>query len=192
MLACLCAGAAIAKAPDPYEVIDKQAQAEGVMRDVVATMSSRFGLRLSMPVQLHLVEPKVMDELLGDSPYHGAEIGLYTGIANGKHQLYVMKGWARDYCAGITAHELTHAWQQENVPADQDLVLREGFAKWVEYKYYDLTGAYTYSQQVRETSDPVYGVGFFAVLDTEAVVGATKVADTMKNARSVKDLPKKK
>lgn len=192
VLGFLCTSVALAKSPDPYEVIDKQTQAEAVMRDVVATMGSRFGLRITTPVQIHLVEAKEMDKLFSGSPYHGAEIGLYTGISNGKHQLYVMKGWARDQCAGITAHELTHAWQTENVPADQDLVLREGFAKWVEYKYYDLIGAYTYSQQIRETADPVYGVGFFAVLDAEAAVGAPKVADLMKGAHSAKDLPKKK
>lgn len=193
-LAALCGVAALAKAPDPYEIIDKQAQADGVMRDVLSLMGSRFGLRLSKPVQNHLVEPSVMDKLLedDDSPYGGAEIGLYTGMENGKHQLYVMKGWARDYCAGITAHELTHAWQEENAPPDQDDVLSEGFAMWIEYRYYDAIGAYTYSQQMRETADPVYGVGLYAILDAEAVVGQNRVADLMRTARTVKDLPKKK
>ena len=187
----LLTGLVAAKAPDPYQVIDKQAQAEEVLRTVQSTMAAQFNLRLTKPVQIHLVEATEMDGLLGDSPYQGAEIGLYTGVKSGKHQVYVMRGWARDYCAGITAHELTHAWQEENAPRGQDQVLVEGFAKWVEYKYYDAIGAYSFADRMRSTADPVYGVGFFAMQDLEQVVGQSKVADTMRKAVSVKDLPKK-
>jgi hypothetical protein len=194
LLTCLALlGSALAKpGGNPYEVIDKQAQADAVMKDVLATMGSSFGLRLKYPVQLYLVEPEVMDRLFKESPYKGAEVGLYTGIKNGKHQLYVMKGWGRDQCAGITCHELTHAWQAENAPLHQEQVLKEGYAMYVEYKYYDLIGAYSFSERIRQTADPVYGVGFFAVLDAESVVGPSKMADLMRQANGVKDLPKKK
>jgi hypothetical protein len=187
----LLAGWAQAKAPNPYELIQEQAQAEDVMRSVQATMQQQFGLRLIKPVQIHLVEPAEMDKLLGDSPYKGNEIGLYTGVRGGKHQVYVMKGWARDYAAGITAHELTHAWQEENVPAHQEQAVKEGFAMWVEYKFYDVTGAYAYADKMRDTADPVYGVGFFAIMDAERAIGQAKVADTMRRAVAIKDLPKK-
>lgn len=186
----LLTGLALAKSPDPYQVIDKQPLAEEILREVQATMAQKFSLRLTKPVEIHLVEAKEMDGLVGNSPYKGAEIGLYTGVRNGKHQVYVMKGWARDYCAGITAHELTHAWQEENTPRTQEQALVEGFAKWVEYKYYDAIGAYTFADRMRSTADPVYGVGFFALMDTERAVGQAKVADTVRKAVSLSDLPK--
>lgn len=179
-------------AANPYQIIDQQAQAQDVLREVTGAMGSQFGMRLSKPVEIHLVEPSVMDGLLTKSPYKGAEIGLYTGVKNGKHQVYVMKGWARDMCAGITIHELTHAWQEENAPYAQNQVLKEGFAMWVEYKYFDATGAYTYAQRIRETADPVYGVGFLAVLDAESAVGASGVPPLMRKANGVEDLPKGK
>lgn len=188
----MLAGAGLAKTSNPYQIIDKQAQADSLMREVLATMASRFQLRLSKPVELHLVEASVMDKMITQSPYKGAQVGLYTGVKNGKHQIYVMKGWGRDQCAGIIAHELTHGWQEENAPRQQDRVLKEGFAMWVEYKYFDLTGAFTYSQRIRETADPVYGVGFFAVLESEEAVGASKVADLMRTAVNASELPKKK
>lgn len=188
----LLVGLAHAKAANPYELIATQAQAEDVMRSVQATMAQNWGLRLTKPVQMHLVEAEEMDKLIGDSPYAGNEIGLYTGVAGGKHQVYVMKGWARDYASGITAHELTHAWQEENTPRTQEQAIKEGFAMWIEYRYYDITGAYSYADKMRNTADPVYGVGFFAMLDTETAVGASKVADLMRRAITLKDLPKKK
>lgn len=162
------------------------------MREVLSTMQSRFNLRLTRQVEMHLVEAEVMDKMISQSPYKGAQVGLYTGVKSGKHQVYVMKGWGRDQCAGIVAHELTHAWQQENAPYDQDLVLKEGFAMWVEYKYFDVTGAFAYAQRIRETADPVYGVGFFAVIETEDAVGANQVAEVMRKAVKVSDLPKGK
>lgn len=187
-----CLGSAWARSANPYEIIDKPSQADQVLREVTPVLAQQFGLTLRLPVELHLVEAKVMDKMFADSPYKGAQVGLYTGVKNGKHQIYVMKGWARDFCAGITAHELTHAWQQENVPPQQSTVVKEGFAMWVEYKYYDFIGAYTNAQRVRETADPVYGVGFFAVFDVENRLGAGKVAQTMRSAVDVKDLPNAK
>lgn len=188
----LLTAVAWARPANPYDVIDKQGQAQEVLQVVQGQLVSFFGMKLRIPVAIHLVEPKEMDKLLGDSPYHGAEIGLYTGVRDGRHQVYVMKGWSRDYASGITAHELTHAWQYENAPKSQDQVVKEGFAKWIEYRYYDRIGAYTYSNRELKTADPVYGVGFFAMLDAEAVLGPTKLADEMRRITTISELPKKK
>lgn len=188
---CLCA-LLLLGAANPYEKIEKQAQAEALLNDVQANMASKFKLRLTKPVQIYLVTPQEMDKMMSKSPYKGAEVGIYTGIENGKHQVYVMNGWNRDVCSGITAHELTHAWQEENAPADQAQTVKEGFAMWVEYKFYDMIGAYTAADEMRQTADPVYGVGFFRVLEVEDVVGTAKVADTMRTASQLNQLPSKK
>lgn len=175
---------------DPYQLIDSQALARDVLQKVQGQLSSFFNMSLRTPVEIHLVEGKEMDRLLGQSPYHGAEIGLYTGITNGKHQIYVMKGWARDYASGITAHELTHAWQQENAPFNQEQVIKEGFASWIEYQYYDKIGAYSYAQRTKQQSDPVYGVGMQAMLDAEDAIGVKAMCQQMRRTVTLKDLPK--
>lgn len=176
------------KKPDPYEKITTQAQADQIKAQVLKDLAKSFGLSLSRPVELHLVDAKVMDEQIGNSPYKGAEIGLYTGIKNGKHQVYVMEGWSRDKCQGITAHELVHAWQTENGLQMQEQALVEGLAMWIEYKYFDQLGAYQMSENIRDTADPVYGVGIKTLLGVEDRVGTANVVREVRKVRTVAEL----
>ncbi|MGE0490919.1 MAG: hypothetical protein AB7S38_17060 [Vulcanimicrobiota bacterium] len=176
------------KKRDPYEKIKTQAQADEVGKEVLADLNKLFGMRLTKPVDLHLVDPKVMDAKFASSPYKGAEIGLYTGIENGRHQVWVMEGWSRDVCQGVTAHELTHAWQTENGLNHQDQALIEGLAMWIEQRYYDHLGAYQLAENVRDTADPVYGVGIKALLALEDKVGALKVLAEVRKVRTADQL----
>lgn len=176
------------KKPDPYQKIETQKQADGVLTMVTQDLRTMFGMNLSYPVDLHLVDGKEMDAKFSDSPYKGAEIGLYTGIKGGRHQVYVMEGWSLDKCRGTTAHELTHAWQTENNLNSQEQALIEGLAMWVEMKYYDKIGAYQMSENVRDTADPVYGVGIKALMALEDKVGAHQVLQAIKNVSTVAEI----
>ncbi len=175
--------------PDPYEKIEDPAKARKILDDVMAYLKKNYNFRVSYPVQMNLVHESVMDAKFAGSPYKGAEVGLYT-FEGGKHQIYVMKGWSRDVCSGVTAHEYTHAWQFDNCPRDQDLVLREGFACWVEMKYYDSVGAYQHAEDVRNHSDPVYGVGIKTMLALEDKVGPKKLVGMITTLRSARELDK--
>ncbi len=179
------------KGPDPYEKIKTQARADDILKDVLVQLNSFFKIRLRHPVQLHLVEAKVMDEIFKNSPYRGSQIGLYTGMENGRHQVYVMTGWNRDTFEGITTHELVHAWQDENGLRHQELAMVEGLAMWIESKYYDRIGAFQKSENVRETADPVYGVGVKAMLRLEDAVGAANVTSEVRKLRSIAELERK-
>jgi hypothetical protein len=157
--------------PNPYERIKDPAQAQQILTQVRADLQQMFGMIVSRPVDLHLVEGSEMDRLLSGNAYKGSEIGLYHDEPNGHHNISVMRDWSRDMCSGITAHEFTHAWQREHCPPNQDIVIKEGFARWVEAKYYDKIGAYAMVQRIREVADPVYGVGYKKMLEWESAYG---------------------
>ncbi len=181
-------GAKIGEKPNPYEKIEQQSQAVAILQQVRSELAKRFGLIIRLPVDIHLVHEKELDKRMHNSPYRGAETGLYAGIYKGRHQIYVMKGWSRDRCSGITAHELTHAWQAENVSPDQELVLKEGLANWIEYKYLDSIGAYALALKLRNTADPVYGVGLKAMLALEEKIGAENILNKIRSVKSLKEL----
>ena len=172
--------------PNPYQRITEQSQAQEILVQVMASLKEMFGLTVSEPVDMHLVEAKEMDALFSGSPYHGAEIGLYRP-QNGRHQIYVMKDWSRDMCSGITAHEFTHAWEKEHCPPMQSQVLKEGFARWIEAKYYDKIGAYESVARIREVADPVYGVGYKTMLEWETKYGATGLVKLVQHISTVSE-----
>lgn len=192
LLCCLTWGIAVAKLgdkPDPYEKIESNKKAQEVFKDVQAQLRKNFGFSLALPVRLELVHESVMDQMMKASPYKGAEVGLYT-MKNGQHHIYVMQGWNRDYCAGVTAHEYTHAWQTERVPAGQDIILREGFASWIEMKYFDSIGAYQYADNLRRQADPVYGVGIKTMMALEDKIGPRKLVELVQRASTMADVEK--
>lgn len=176
--------------PNPYQTITTNAQIHEILAEVLANLRNHFGIVLQDPVDIHLVNPQTMDKLFANSPYTGAEEGLYTGIKDGYHQVYIMKGWNRDKTEAITAHELTHAWQQENgLMAYQTRPVIEGLAMWVQYKYYQLIGAYQKANDMRnDTADPVYGVGLHALLDLEQRVGPDHVLQAIVKCHTIKDI----
>ena len=177
---------ALARGGDPYERISDQAKARELFQEVRADLKSMFGISVSSPVELFLVDAKVMDDLFKTSPYRGAEIGLYLH-KNGRHQVYVMKDWSRDLCAGVAAHEYVHAWQQERCPENQELVIREGFARWVEAKYFDKIGAYQMVENIRDVGDPIYGVGYKTMVAWEDKYGIAKLVQMVQRISKVSE-----
>lgn len=184
--------AQIQETPSPgsaaYQIISDQGQAEAVLAEVRAALASRWGFQLERPLDLKLVDASDMDSRFAGSPYKGAEIGLY--VPGPHHTIYVMRGWSRDLCSGITAHEYTHAWQNENCPR-QEAAVREGFAMWIEHKYLDSIGAYTEARKVVDDyEDPVYGVGIKTMLAWEDKVGEKGMVDLVRRVSSINDGPK--
>lgn len=185
----LVSGLGFAQMPDPYQHIDSDAEAQGLFSEVTSQLKSMYGLTVSTPVELKLVAPAEMDRLLGNNPYKGAEIGLYT-MSGGHHVIYVMQGWSRDLCGGVMAHEFTHAWQQENCPPDQDRMIKEGFAVWISYKYLQHIGAYALALRETRRADPIYGVGIQTMLAWEDKVGDKGMVLLVKSVHTAGDGPK--
>jgi len=168
---------------DPYRVIATQGDLDRVASTVQRLLASLFSMTLRTPVSFYLVSGQKLDELYAGE-YRGAQIGLYRhkGLT---HEIYIIDGKNNDIVTGVVAHEMTHAWQNENCIPGQHRVLSEGFASWIQYKVYQKIGAYVMSQRMLETADPVYGVGFKRMLEWEDTLGERGVIQKAKKARTI-------
>ena len=170
----------------PTDIINDPNQMEALIPKVKATLAKDFGIFIRIPVKCYLVKGEELDKVYSGT-YRGAEVGLHQ-YRNGRHEIYIMKGMSEDSFEATLAHELTHAWQVERCVPEQDKVVREGFARWIEYKYLDLIGAYVLANSVKRDADPVYGVGFKKMLELEDKVGAKNMLDKVKNIVSINDI----
>jgi hypothetical protein len=170
---------------DAYKVISTQADLDAVMVQVRQLLIAQFALTLRLPVKGTLVSGAKLDELYGGA-YRGAQIGLYRNKGT-YHEIYIMIDMGKDNCLATLSHEMTHAWQMESCPANQDILVKEGFARWVEYKTLLKTGAYIPAQNLREQADPVYGVGFKKMLELEDKLGEMGLVQKVKTMRTLND-----
>jgi len=168
---------------DPYKIIATQADLDSIVAQVRGLLLANFSITFKLPVRSALVSAAKLDELYKGA-YRGAEIGLYH-FAGNCHDIFIMTDMSRDSVTGTVAHEMTHAWQTDFCPADQDLVLKEGFANWIAYKIMQKIGAFTYAQNILEHADPVYGVGFKKMLEWEDALGERGLVEKVKKARSL-------
>ncbi len=168
---------------DPYKVINTQSDLNAIIAQVRGLLIASFSITFKLPVRGTIVSGAKLDELY-QGAYRGAEIGLYRNSGN-CHDIFIMADMGRDSVIGTVAHEMTHAWQSDFCPADQDIVLKEGFANWIAYKILQKIGAFTYAQNILEHADPVYGVGFKKMLEWEDSLGERGVVEKVKKARSL-------
>lgn len=161
-------------------LITAQKDADALLSKIEDFVHGRFGMSVKSPVKVIIATGEQLDSMYTGA-YKGAESGLYK-INGGVHCLYILTGMNKDAFMGCVAHEYTHAWQWENAPNNQDSILKEGFAKWIEYKYYQSAGAYTEANRVMALADPVYGVGFKLMLNVEDKRGEKGVVEFAKKA----------
>jgi len=137
-----------------------------------------LGMNVAYPYVMELVSPEYLDQL-APAQYRGVEIGLYT-FPGTYHHIYILNNLAVDDFLGVAAHEFAHAWQTENCPQNQNVILREGFADWVAYKVLQFDGAVNNSQGIFYRSDPVYGQGFKIMIQLEDQGGIQAVINYAK------------
>lgn len=147
-------------------------------------ISKDFGIFVSGTINIQLVDAQTLDSLYSGA-YRGAEIGLYV-CKNGKQTIYIMKNLPSDECYGTICHEYTHAWQTQNCPLSQELCLKEGFARYIEYYSLLNDGAYTLANNIKEQADPVYGVGLKHLFDIEKKSGIKGVVQYVKTTSKMK------
>jgi hypothetical protein len=170
---------------DAYKVISTQADLDAITIQVRQLLITQFSMTFRLAVKGTLVSGARLDELYG-GVYRGAQIGLYKNQGT-YHEIYIMIDMNKDSCLATLTHEMTHAWQAENCPAHQDILVKEGFARWVEYKTLQKTGAYIPAQNLREHADPVYGVGFKKMLELEDKLGEQALVQKVKTMKAIND-----
>ena len=71
----------------------------------------------------------------------------------------------------IVAHELAHAWEREQEILTSDRGLREGFARWIEYKVLQSEGLHAEAARVAGIRTWRYGRGVRTLLAVERKQG---------------------
>lgn len=94
-----------------------------------------FSIRTTWPILLEVKIPPPAGWKAGF--YHSeGNLGRYQVHRFGEvesHQITVRPGLATPVFRSILAHEIVHAFQTEAAILEQNLALREGMARWVEY-----------------------------------------------------------
>lgn len=173
-----------AQNPD-IKIIQTQQDFEALIPEARQLLMVNFAIAVRLPVKATLASAQELDRLYS-GVYRGAQTGFYH-FAGDHHEIYMMTDMDRDDCLATTCHELVHAWQTEMCPRDQDVVVREGFARWVEYKILDKTGAYYRARNLAETADPVYGVGFKKMQEWEDQLGEMGVVIKVRKIKNLSD-----
>ncbi|MFH0803071.1 MAG: hypothetical protein V2A78_11910 [bacterium] len=165
-------------------VIEENGQMNKIIDKALHYLESRFEFVFNRPLAFEFVTREEMDKTLKDG-----HIGFYLkGSDSGQlfHRVYIEKDKMYEEIFDTTLHELTHAWQIENCPPDQDEKIMEGFATWIACKGLFDDGDYAlYHQYIDHMRNPVYGVGFRYILHLEDEIGEKKVVEFMKTAREL-------
>ena len=94
-----------------------------------------------------------------------------AGICCSSGWIWLKSHMAEHISLFILVHELTHAWQNENVLAGQPGEVREGLAVWLEYKCAVHLNYPEFAQQIKNNRCPIYGGGLRTFLIWEEAVG---------------------
>lgn len=127
---------------------------EKIYRGVVRNMETFYDVRVTVPVQVQMVNAKRLHRALGKTFIPtGASDGRVLGVAirdkKGNYSILVENGSPKLAATMTIAHELTHIWQythwdakgiRSKYGAAQELEIYEGMAKWSEIQYAYLIG----------------------------------------------------
>lgn len=117
--------------------IDNSVQAKMVLQEVRQQLQKEFSIQLGWPVLLELrVPPPKGWKASFYNPEGNMARHEVVELKNGSaHQVLIRPGLVRARFKALLAHELVHAFQREENFLNQNLSLREGMARWVEYHF---------------------------------------------------------
>lgn len=125
------------------------------------------------------------DEILVQ--HNAAGVRITTDLAGfyrpfNPEKIFILDELPKNEIGGVIAHELAHAWASRNLPSLLD-VLEEGFAQWVEFKWFEFKGDKKMMNRLLENPDPVYGNGLRILHQAEQKDGHQKVMEILKNGK---------
>ena len=125
-----------------FDATDARRVFEETRREAAALLTS-YGVLPDRNITVALVngaEIKKLQQSLPSNHDGDTTLGLTRTESSNRrhftHQIYLVNGLPRSRLAAVAAHEYTHAWMNENVPADRklDKDTVEGFCELVAYK----------------------------------------------------------
>ena len=143
------------------------------------------GMGLKIPREIPL-KYRTRDEVLVENNSTGGRAidieGFYRPY--NPEEIWIVSGLSQPRTIGAMAHELTHAWQSTESPL-QDRKLKEGFARWVQYKVLVAEGHGRFAAGLRRDADPDYGGGLRALLEIEERQGTPAVIEVARRKTAI-------
>jgi len=165
-----------------FEYVADHFKAKMLIKEVREFLFQKFGIEVNSPVVLEFFTGREWD--WNSARYHlGGSLGRYysQSIGNKKvHFIYILKGLARQKFKSIFAHEYTHAFQREKKIFPQSKGLREGLARWVEYKILLEEGAYEEAKKLLGIRHWIHGKGLKKILEMERKYGELGLIENMR------------
>lgn len=164
-------------------------QAKLVLRFAENLLREKLNLVVFYPVEITLASRRDLEKKKNQL---GANLSGYCKTPSFSldmphrfyHHVYYLKDQPRnEFLAGI-CHELTHAWQYENCPP-QDDYLAEGLAQWVEWKVLNWLGDRRGAAKLLSTKDPHYIKGFRFVRELELEYSSARVPGRIRGMREI-------
>jgi len=132
-----------------------------------------FAIRVQAPLLLELIP-----EHEARSARSHDTLGYYKPHAlgeHGTHTVFVQKGLARARFKAIAAHEIVHAYEREANILSSQRALREGFARWVEYKVLMAEGQTAEAKRLQQIRNWRFGRSIRTLLEVEKERGVSGV-----------------
>ncbi len=160
-------------------------------QSVLRGMASFYGVRITAPIQVKMVNAKRLHRRLGKTFVPtGNPDGRVLGVAirdKDGYSILVENGAPRMAAVTTMAHEMTHIWQYLNWDAgqirdlygkDRELEIYEGMAKWSEIQYAYLMGEPAIAKReeiLTRLRDDEYGRGFLMYVDRYPLSEGTRL-----------------
>ncbi|MHB2021118.1 MAG: hypothetical protein ACYCW6_29640 [Candidatus Xenobia bacterium] len=154
-----------------------------LLEDGVRAWLAELGIEVRAPVILEFFEDGKAPSPGEDCPGHGV-VGFYRPHnlgGKGAHLVYVLRNLPKGRFKAIYGHELVHAWERENGVLKGHRVLREGLARWIEYKMLLREGAPREAAKVERLTRWSWGRGIRLVLEIEREHGPTGVVPFLRD-----------
>lgn len=168
-----------------FKMVTDIVKAKRVLAEAQATLARDFGIRLKDPVLLELYSGKDWSSASLRYVMHGA-VGSYQPSPLGEkssHVIHVLSGLPRGRFKAVVAHEMVHAYERETGILESDRGLREGFARWVEYKVLLAENEKQEAQKVLRLRRWRSGRSVHHLLDMERKGGAAAVMQYLHSVR---------
>ncbi len=126
----------ISSAEPDFQRVDNNVKGKLVLAEVCQLLARAYRIEVHAPVLLEVFSPGDASAPALRWLLHGA-VGSYQPHRLGErsaHQIFVVNELSRARFKAVVAHELVHAYERESSILQSNRALREGFARWIEYR----------------------------------------------------------
>lgn len=168
------------------EQVNESLRARMFLEEVQKFLLEIFGIKISKPVLVELVDEGQCNLNSTYFMFSGT-LGRYQYQKMGKnnvHLVYILKGLKKQRFKAILAHELSHAYERENGVLKHNKGMREGLARWIEYKMLVKEGEFKEAKKILKIKHWAFGRGIKKFIELEKEMGERQLIEYIKNIES--------